>query len=690
MDHTPVFLPALPLHALLRQVVPRTCTILSALFLLLQAPSALWPQQYHPAEWVPPAHLEPLIPSLEGAERVGHAFYPDLLRAPRAPLRLLLVMDYLTAPHLTAALFNPDRLPPGTGVLVTAPRNRPGDAIQIIEAVPGYTRRIPVVFLREGPVTQWSLTTRNRAVPFWLARTVATATSAPVDAAGLSAGHLGFGPGDDVLRTALEEGIPAARLLVASPHDLPVVIQELEEALERIAGEPRDTSRNYLMAPFSQALFLRERDIITLFVFIGVALLFYTLSHLRQVHRYWRALRRNLPAVLLSLVVLTASLMAANLTLRLALTIPQVVDNPFLPGAGKAALGSLVMGLMAILLQNRIRRITAIYSGTAVFLLLAGVIVAASRSIVLGTYFAISFFFCVIFSFSRSGLLKGAALILSLAPVAYVVFAVGSVADTPLITTILTPPLYREIVTAVLFLPALLMLFRLDSLTPRIPLLLFLTMFSVVAVAVVVASTVHLAGTPSATRITVESIFPADAAATLDEIPGDGVVHVRMAPGSREPAPPVDVVLPSGITVSCPSPPCSTFVSPAPPPPATIATTVAPTLDRHAVYWELTLDRHVENATVRFETDQPVQLYASDLPTVQPLGSRGTRFSLATGPYPPRRLVGTLVFRTEARPVRLVATVTAPYTTPVPEIRPEPEELVFREVWTLRSRGLLE
>ena len=626
----------------------------------------------------------------EQLERTGHSFYPDLLIPSRGEMSLLLVMDRRVARSVMEHL--PDSLPlfDDVAVLITAPRHSRADAATVARGVPGGTARVPVIFLRQAEQTRWTVAVPGVVTPFWVVQPLATSTSPPVASAQLSASRLGFGPRDETLRAALEQGLPAVRLDVTDPAEVPGILDEVRQALREIEVRRSDDSRNYLLIPLTPPLFLVEFQIILFLIFIATALLLYTLSRPRRVSRYLRSMRHNLPAILISLAVLVISLMAANLTIRLAGRFYPVGRNPVLLGLGKISLGIMVMGILAITLQHRIRRITAVYSGVAILVLLAAVVVASSNSIILGFYFSVSFVFGVVFSFGRGPLIKSVAYLLSLLPVVYIIAVLASVADTAMSETILTPPLQREVVTAIMLLPALLMLFRLDTLTPRLPLVPFMTMFAVVGVALVVATLVNAAGEADLYHLRVTSRFPGDAAVLLEDIPREGMLEVISTTEAGQPPEPLVIRPGDSEGVICQRLPCQGVIAPAPPPPVALETGVRRALDRHTLTWGVTTTRNAGTVRIRLETDRPVQLYAADATMEQPLGSRGTRFTVETGPDPPDSFGGSVVLRADALPVRVTATVIARFPGAAVPTGPQVAAVDHREEWTIRSRQLLE
>jgi hypothetical protein len=84
-------------------------------------------------------------------------------------------------------------------------------------------------------------------------------------------------------------------------------------------------------------------------------------------------------------------------------------------------------------------------------------------------------------------------------------------------------------------------------------------------------------------------------------------------------------------------------------------------------------------------TDQPVQLYASDIPSQEPLGSRGTRFALLPGTYPPQSIAHEAVLRTEAPATVITITVMATF-----DHANERPVVVHRSDWIVHTSTTIE
>ena len=574
-----------------------------------------------------------LEPALTG---LGHSHYRDLLRPSASPSEIVVVVD------LGSQLLEDRewirRLPPSVAVLVSAPRRDSRDAARIAGALDATASTAPRIYLSAGPRSEWSLAVPGAVAPLWLTSSIMAASPLPVRRADLNAARLGFGREDPLLSTALASDQAAARLRVRSSEEIGVALTALPGQLRALDGAQRRDARNYLVVPLQRDLIIPEAVLVWSIVVITGLVLGYAVARPRRIYRYVRAIGHNLGATVGLFAVLVVSQIVANLVIRLILRVPLIEPDPLALAAGKLSIGVLVLALLYPLLHIRLRRASAVYSGTSLFLMIVGALVAGSSSIILGAFFVVTFVCGFIFSLVRPAALKSLALLAALAPGAYLLLALASVADARMAAELLTPAILRELVTAVIFLPLLLMFFRLEAITPRIPLLPSMVMISLITLALVAATILNGVGDPPPVAVRGEERVAAEAGATRVELraldPGLPAISGRAlrlrAPGGRQ--------------LICDALPCRETLA-ARPSPFNLRLEQEQALDRSGIDLFVGFAEPAEELTLIIESSLPVQLYASDLPMEQAVGTTGSRFVSALGPMPPASVSGTFVLR---------------------------------------------
>ncbi len=584
-------------------------------------------------------------------EVAGRSFYPDyLLRWSTDPSLLMVVTADLPREIQVGLIQQGQHLgDDAPAILLVAPRHNRADAGRIAAALTEIPTGVPRIFLDQGQRTEWVVSVPDRVTPLGLTRALANHTIVSVNSAELNAAHLGFGRADPALEEALRADTAAARLVVTEPSELYAAVETLSRALREASSDIAATDRNYLLLPLHRPLIVSEIRIVQGLIGLAVLLLLYSLILPRRVLHYLRSIGHNVPALLISLAAIVISLMAANISLRLVGRIPRISPSPLLLAAGKIAFATLVLSTLAAVLGHRIRRATAVYSGAAVLFLMVGAIISSAVSVILGAYFTVSFLFGVLFSLGRTVWIKSLTLLCAIAPVLYLVLALAPAADRSMATALLTPPLIREFVTAVMLLPILLMFFRLDTITPRTPLLPILAMVATVGFSVVTASLIVQVRDPEPRELFVVERYTRDSA------------EREVTPGPTGPgtiAGPVTVRTADSRETRCDSLPCSESAT-IPDPPLRLEVERSQALDRHTVRWTVTFHELADTVQVSIESSGPVQLYATDLPVHQPVGSRGNRFTFDTGPMPPETVEGSTVLRSDAVNNAVTVTVSA-------------------------------
>ncbi|TVR73885.1 MAG: hypothetical protein EA427_01680 [Spirochaetaceae bacterium] len=617
----------------------------------------------------------------------GPTFHEDLLlRWGSDPLFLLVITDDTPGETRERIIRAVDASgTAGAALLVTAPRHDRGDAGRVAALLREVPSTVPRIFLASGSRTEWTVSVPGDVTPLWLVRLIASIPEARLNEAQLNAARLGYGRRNPALEEALAGGVAAAQLVLTEPEALIPVLRSLESALVEARDQPREQERNYLILP--HGVIISEFRIVQGLVLLAIILLLYTVILPRRVRHYLRSMVRNIPAILITLLVIVVSLMAANLALRLVGRIPRISPDPLLLAGGKIAFGSLVLSVLAAFLGHRIRRATAVYSGAAVLFLLAGAILSGAVSITLGAYFSVSFVFGVLFSIGRNVWIKGAALLLSLVPVVYLVLALAPAADQHMAAALLTPPLAREVVTAVMLLPILLMFFRLDSIASNTPLLPIFAMIATIGLALTTASLIVQARNPEPYEVFIRDHFPPGGAILENRVPesGEREVITEAGPVTRD----IPIHIPGEGLLLCPGTPCRRELS-ATLPPFSLELERSLLLDRHTISWRINYREQAEAIRLVLESDHPVQLYATDTPTEQPTGSRGTLFEFRAGPYPPEELSGSVVLRSTVPFSR----VTIRATSRFPGFAATPERDInvthLGRIWTIRDTAILD
>ena len=291
------------------------------------------------------------------------------------------------------------------------------------------------------------------------------------------------------------------------------------------------------------------------------------------------------------------------------------------------------------------------------FLLILGSLIASIFSIILGMFFVLAFVFGFLFSLSHNALLKTVFLVLAVIPGSYVVLTVVSVADPQAVSAILTPPLWREVVTAVLLLPLLLMFFRLDILVRSIPLLPIIGTLAVLALALTSAVVITEVNADTPPRVRVVETFPPELNDDPSSVPEIGEIAITGETGGL----PVQVRRNERTLIACDAPPCTTEFA-APPPPVELTTEIGRSLDRYTVRYRIEYTAAARSMVLTLRTSDPVQLYAADLPGDLPPGDTAAEFVFRPGPFPPRQLSGTIVLRDVPAEIRVTTRVRARFS----------------------------
>jgi hypothetical protein len=622
--------------------------------------------------------------ALESSSEVGHTFRTDLYRQARSNTELLLIIpgDQI---HQFLPLFQNPGLREHASILIPAPRRDSGDTITLIQQLSLPWNNTAVVFLDAHGDPGWYAAVPYSVSPFWVVEMVIQQSDIPLAATELTASRLGFGREDQDMSNALAAGLSAIRLKGATSQE--AITDLVAITTHRIVPDHggQSHSLNYLILPGGQRILVTEPLLVSQYILLTALLLSYGLFRPAKFRRFRRALGYNTIAILISFLLLVISLIVGNLVIRLVQHILPPDSAALLLVSGKVSLAILTLGVLAITVQRKTRRVAAVFSGAAVVLLFVGAITIASVSVVVGMYLVISFIFAIFFSLSRRVAIKGICFVFSLAPLLYISGTLVSLNDLPVLTRLLTPQLYQEVVTAIILLPALLMLFRLDSLTPRIPLVPIMTMFATVGVALVAAFIINLRQGEPRNELLLHHHYIVNAGAP---------VHGRMyltGSADADAGQPYRVTIPGYQTMSCTTLPCHIEFSPPPgadqQPVLDGRVEITSAMDRHTISWAIKAAVPLKDAQIRFTLPREVQLYASDIPARQPPGHRGTVFHLDNGPLPPKEFGGTIVFRAPEAPALVDTYITAQVQQSSAVVFPTPDEILVTEEWSLTIGG---
>lgn len=630
---------------------------------------------------------------IELPETLGHTHYPDVLLGAPGEIDTLVVvaMEDLTPPYRTTI----ERVSRSMHVAVIAPRQGLSTRAEAIATIPGVGRDTLVVYPTLADRSRWRLAVAGRVAPAWVAEAIVDTSEAPFSPALVNAARLGLGRRDIVVERALDLGQSAVGLDIASPDALEEIVTPVASAIAADRDqELRRYEQNYLIVPaiFSilSPTLITESALIWSIVAVAAILILYAVSRPRRVGRYVSAIRHNIVLFLGIFSALAGGLIFGNIAIR-------IVDNFFPVGTvsialtiAKYAVALLVLIPLYPLVHRRFRRSSTVYSGAALFLLIIGALIASIFSVILGAFFVVAFVFGFLFSLSHRPIFKTFFLFLAFTPSTYLLIAIASAADAATIQTLLIPPIWRELVVTVLLLPLMLMLFRLDILVRRVPIVPLVVMVSAVAAAISMAVTIEAFSQPASGSVRILERYPPDETMIDGSIPDTGELLISGQMGAI----PFEFVRDGEAVLRCEEPPCSAIV-PAPPPPVTVDAVIGGALDRVTVEYSVTFRRPPRSVTISIRTGVEVQLYASDLPTETSIGDTVSDFAIRPGPYPPPTVRGTVVLRNVPPETRLTLAAEATFsgrsgTISTAADTPTPSVSSHREMWTVRTERTIQ
>lgn len=538
---------------------------------------------------------------------LGHSFYPDMVLTPdragpdgQSVPPILIVVRLEEPPYVIDAVVAAVRA--GVPAVVLAPRRLLQDRVAIATDESVAPRAVPRVVITAAARSSWQVAAGEAIAPLGLVAAAAE-TAIEVDVVGLNATHLGFGPSDTLLEGLAAAGVAGMTLRLgdeptagdgdgdgaigaaAAAGAAAVGVVGVALAATPLSDWGDEVAYLAVGGAGTPILTVGELPLVIGTLAVAVLSLLFAVARARQVRRYMRAIGHNAAPILLLYLVLVGALVAAGRLLALPAVGATAASYPVAAVVARAALGVVTIGIVWPLLHVRMRRATTAYTGMAIVLLIGGTLAAAAVSVVLASFFVLTLVIAILFSLTRMAWLKLALVGLAAAPGLYLLVTFTLAGDPLLTQALIAPPIVRDAQIALLAMPVLLMFFRVDVLMPRVPIGGLLTMIAAISCAI--------------------------AAATI--ITGLG---------SDETYDPVPVVLPPLIEVRASS---------------------ARALTREVITIEWTDAARVTGMRFRVAASAPVELYATDIPAAQPLGSRATSFTFEPGPYPPAEGQTTVV-----------------------------------------------
>ena len=543
----------------------------------------------------------------------SHSFYPDRLYGSIATNDVLVVTGRA---DLGA---DPPAWPFAT--LVVAPRHRLAAALNERIAAAGADHDTVVVLLSLGGRSRWIAAGRR----LWSAERLIRSAAAgpiPVDRARVTASLLGFGVPDPELEALLQAGRPAIRL---ETPDLATAEQALLQLRTRVRSAPPRGGIGFLpLGGWSTVVIVPERTITWAAVLVAVGIAVVAIGYPHAVRVVWRTVRAEAGRLLVMFATLIATLMIANLALRglLAAIGPRLL--PAMMFVAKIALGIVVFGVLVHVIRLRY---AAERSFTLAATMLFGVaaVVAAIVHIGLGLVFVVSMTCAIGFGLSRRTALAALWFVGAIVPLTYLSVTLGLQPEPSLTTAVLTPALWREVLTALFVLPVLLLFFRIDARTPRLPLAGALGVAALTFVVVFIAQVVVTLGEPNPLRVRIVEHHPFDGAGRAS------VVVERISGG---PARDVRIDDERLGTVFCDRLPCEHTIT-AQPPPFTVELDPTHALARYRLGVVVRFASAADALDVRLVSRQVHTVLTSSIPLSGGIAAARRVVELEPGPEPP-------------------------------------------------------
>lgn len=567
----------------------------------------------------------------------SHSFYRDRLYGSADAADLLVVMS--------RSDLRDDRPDWPFATLVLAPRNRLSVALDERIAAAGADRHTVVVLLTLDSQPRWIAAGRRLRSSEALIR-AADAGPVRVDAARITASLLGFGVADPELEALLQADRAALRL---EAPDLASAQQALQELAALLPASALDGGIAFLpVGGRSTVAIVSESTVTWVTALAAIAVAFVLVAYPQAMHAAWRATRSEAGRIAVMFAALIATLMIANLALRgLFATV-----GPQLPAASmfvaKIALGVVVLGALFHFVHLRYAGRQS-YALAAAILFGAAAVVAAIVHISLSLVFLVSMACAIGFGISRRVWIAGSWFVAALLPITYLAITLGLRPEPSLAAAVLTPALWREVLTALFVLPLLLLFFRIDSLTPRLPLAGALSVAALAFIAVFVAQAIVTLGEPNPLHVRIVERHPSDGI-------GDASVIIERISGG--PARDVQIENDRLGTIFCDRLPCARAI-PAQPAPFTVATDPTQALDRYRLGVVLQFASSADALDVRLVSRQAYTVLTSSIPLRGGIATARQVVELDPGPEPPDTV--TFELRLDSVPSELRLELRAEY-----------------------------
>ena len=258
----------------------------------------------------------------------------------------------------------------------------------------------------------------------------------------------------------------------------PVERRRFVNTLLNLAEElPREAAweRNYTAFQVGPVyLLLGEEELLIIGGVVLISILLYAVSRPRRVRRYSRTMRKNAWQLPLLYAAITVYLFVATAlidTISTARSFPTLWSYaPVITFAAKLLVAITLFGMSHEALRKALfSRNSSFYSGWALFLHLLALILLLVFNLALSFYFVWTFALTFLFGYARHPWMKRAVFLLSLIPPLSFVFTVLEQGENRIAELLILSPTNATLLIALILLPYLLMLFRLDLLhrTPR-------------------------------------------------------------------------------------------------------------------------------------------------------------------------------------------------------------------------------
>ncbi len=520
-------------------------------------------------------------------------------------------------------------------------------------------RPTAVVYLDlKRPVDQVVLETATEGVvtPSWLLQSVAQVlrgSSMGFDARPIHSQIQRVGSGEYTPRIApyLAAGIPAIGIRsseTAAANARDVSVQPVEELVGSLIdlvlllgdGIPSEWDRHYVyFQPGDSLLVLSEQLYLLILLGLIVLTLFYAVAFRHRFERYARTVLRNVwsvPAIYLILFVLlllATAVIESFLDYRAYSNLWQ--HQPLAYFSVKLAIAIFLFAIgMLPLRRTLLASSSSFYSATALVVLFAGIVTLAVVNISFSYYFLWAFFWAFLFAVLPTRLLKTACLLIAPLPLLYTAYVVFRGGEFSTARIFLLSPISGNLLTALIVLPFLLMVLRLDFLVrhPRVGRRSFvlqtaatIAAFTILALGIVLAQYEPYGE---------DSPQPVSLHEHVDLVEGTRTIELR-GTGAPLGAVPLRIGSERRIWTGEPvvlSPPETDSA-----PPLTAAESRTTFLERNRIQLSVTADTSLYTAAVTIDSEVPLLIYDANLPVT--VSADGYRAALFVGALPPNPFV---------------------------------------------------